>query len=381
MRNVSFLVKPASGACSLRCAYCFYRPAAEGRREKAEGFMTLETAERMLREGFDLVDPGGSVSILFQGGEPTLAGLDFFRAFTDRARALCPARVNLNFSLQTNGMLIDREWAEFLKDNGYLTGLSVDGFKEVHNLHRRDARGEGTWNRVRKTAELLLRSGVETNALCVVTGQCARSPEKAWRELKKLGFSCLQFIACTDPPDAPRGQFPWSLSPEAYGRFLCRIYDLWRSDWLRGEYVSVRFFEDCLRILMGECPGSCAAAGLCGSYFVVEADGRVYPCDFYCTDEWCMGKLGEQSLEEMARGEKAEEFLAWGTVKPAECASCRWRRLCNGGCKNDWLDPRSSSPRNRFCSAFQMFFEHAEQGLKEMARAALAGSAGLRPHP
>lgn len=368
MRFVNFLIKPASSACNLRCRYCFYEAESDVRAVKNFGVMQPQTVERLLADGYALSEPGGAVHFAFQGGEPTVAGLDFFKDFVARARALCPPRVHISFAIQTNGTLLDEDWAAFLKAEDFLVGLSVDGYSDLHDLYRVDARGRGTFGEVRKRLALLLRHGVRVNALCVVTAQCARRPEKAYNELKKLGVRYMQFIPCLDPMGEERGGQPFSLTPEAYGAFLCRLFDLWYADWAKGDYHSVRLFDDYVNLMLGEPNATCATCGRCGGYFVVEGDGSVYPCDFYAVDEWCMGRLGEVSLAGMADGEKARDFLLWGQQKPAECTACRWRALCNGGCKNDWIGPREA-PHNYYCSALQTFFAHAEPELARIAAA------------
>lgn len=296
MRNVNLLIKPASSLCNLRCRYCFYADEAKNRACPSMGIMREETVELLLREAYRCVEERGAVSFAFQGGEPTLAGLDFFRRFVERARALRPPRVEISFSIQTNGTLLDEEWAAFFRQEDFLVGISLDGFPEAHNSHRVDAEGKGTWNRAVRNLALLKKHRVKVNALCVVTGQCARSPQQAYQNLKKLGFDFLQFIACLDPIGEARGGQPWSLEPEAYGRFLCRLFDLWYRDWESGQYHSIRLFDDQIRLLLGDSGSTCATCGQCGAYFVVEGDGSVYPCDFFALDEWRLGVLAEQIL-------------------------------------------------------------------------------------
>ena len=366
MRAINLLIKPASSLCNLRCRYCFYADEAQRRQQASMGVMSAQTAALLLGEAYRAVDPGGSVSFAFQGGEPTVAGLDFFRSFTARAGELKPPGVGISFSMQTNGTLLDDEWARFFRDEGFLVGISLDGFPDLHNAHRIDAEGKGSWNRAVRNAALLQKTGVAVNALCVVTAQCARSPQKAYENLKKLGFDYIQFIACLDPIGAERGGEPWSLKPEAYGQFLCRLFDLWYRDWEQGKYHSIRLFDDYIHLLLGDGGSTCATCGSCGAYFVVEADGSVYPCDFFALDEWRLGKLGEQSLEEMAENETAKRFLAWGREKPPECASCPWKSLCNGGCKNDW-----TQGHNFYCEAFRMLFAYAYERMRVIAGAEL----------
>ena len=368
MRHISFLMKPASSLCNLRCRYCFYEDEAEHRAVKHMGVMTQETADALLSAAFAEIEPGGTVSFAFQGGEPTLAGLSFFRHFTGEARRLCPQRVRMDFSIQTNGMALDEQWAEFLRAEDFLVGLSIDGTKDLHELYRVDALGKGSWGRVTRALQLLQKAGVRVNALCVVTNQCARHPDQVWNSLRKLGLRFVQFIPCLDPLGEPRGQHSFSLQPETYGRFLCRCFDLWYRDWKRGDYCSVRLFEDHINLLLGEAPGTCATCGRCGSYFVVEGDGGVYPCDFYVLDRWRLGSLPAQTLSELDGGAVRAAFLDWGTQKPTECADCRWRLLCNGGCKRDWVEA-PDGPHNYYCEAFRALFAHAEPKMAEIARA------------
>lgn len=371
MKHINYLIKPASSLCNLRCKYCFYENEAENRSQKSMGIMSQETVDALLAQAFSEIEPGGTVSFAFQGGEPTLAGLDYFQAFTRKARTLCPPGVTLRFAVQTNGTLLNEQWARFFHNEHFLVGISLDGFKDLHDMHRLDAGGHGSWGSAMKGLQLLKKHSVEVNALCVVTGRCARSPGKVYRELKKQGFQYMQFIACLDPIGEERGRMPYSLTPEAYGKFLCGVFDLWYADWEAGEYHSVRLFDDYVHILLGDGASTCAACGTCGAYFVVEGDGSVYPCDFFVLDDWRMGKVGETSLAELAVCDTAKRFLTWGKEKPAECGQCRWSRICNGGCKNDWVQLPEGS-RNYYCRAFRLLLDHGYSRLVNIARAEYA---------
>lgn len=367
MKSVTFLIKPASSLCDMRCRYCFYHDISSIREVRNMGLMSVDTARALIRGGFEAVGPGGFVQFTFQGGEPTLVGLDFFREFMELEAPYRALGMGAGHAIQTNGMHLDSRWATFLKENGFLVGLSIDGTRAIHDSYRVDAAGMGTWDRAVSALELLDRFGVETNLLCVVSGAAAKNPQKVYAALRRLGDHPLQFIPCLDPMGAERGREAYSLRPGAYGRFLCSLFDCWYRDWKQGNYLSIRNFEDHLRILMRLPPSSCAASGACGSYLVAEGDGSLYPCDFYVLDAWRLGNIREMTVEEALASPISRKFLAEGAVRPENCGSCPYFPLCRGGCKRDWTMER----KNHYCEAFQTFFAYALPRLREMAGAAM----------
>ena len=370
MRNLSFLIKPASGLCNLRCRYCFYEDETNNRMEKSRGLMSDEIMDLLIERAFKEIDPNGRIQFAFQGGEPTVEGLPFFRRFAKRTASLKPSGVTVSYAIQTNGTLLDEEWAVFLKENRFLVGISLDGDKSLHNLYRKGPAGEDTWNLALKGLKLLQKHDVDVNALCVVTAQTARHPEKTYRELKSLGFKYLQYIACLDPIGELRGARPWSLSPEAYGVFLCKLFDCWYQDWEKGQYHSIRLFDDYIHILLGDGSSTCATCGRCGSYYLVEADGSVYPCDFFALDDWFMGNLETQTLSELSSCKTAERFLEESRNKPAACAECRYGDICSGGCRNDWICD-DSGMRNYYCASFRALLDYAMPRMQLIARVEL----------
>lgn len=358
MIPLNFLIKPASGACNMRCKYCFYENEVVIRKEDHSVFMTLDTAQLLIYQAFSCIESEKRgekntvpISFAFQGGEPTLAGLDFFNKFIEMVQTYNVRKYPVQYTIQTNGLLLNEEWADFFAKNNFLVGISIDGDKALHESLRPDAVGRSTWDRVTRNLRLLQDKHVETNLLCVVTRQCAKHPEKYYRVLKNLGVSFLQFIPCLDPLDVPRGSMQYSLTPKLYGSFLCGLFDEWYWDWKSGHYTSIRLFDDYIHLAMGLPAGTCATSGSCGAYFVVEGDGTLYPCDFYCLNEWKIGKLGEASLAEYAKSEIETHFLEEGTKHPSECSSCRFYPLCFGGCKRDWYQDSDGKNHNYFCSS------------------------------
>lgn len=376
MKSVNLLIKPASSLCNLRCRYCFYEDEAHNRTRHSMGLMQETMAETLICQAFEAIDPNGIVNFTFQGGEPTVAGLPYFRFFVDTTKKYRPNGVHVNYAIQTNGTLLNEEWAQFLKDNHFLVGLSLDGIRSVHEMYRTDALGEGTWKRVLAARTLLEKYGVDHNVLCVVTGPCAHRAEQIYKNLKNLGFRYMQFIACLDPIGHVRGKEPWSLSSEDYGEFLCKIFDLWYRDWETGCYHSIRLFDDYIHILLGDGASTCATCGKCGTYLVVESDGSTYPCDFFVLDSWEIGNLKEMSITDMVASEKTKAFLKWGKSKPNECTSCPYSTICNGGCKNDWFTD-ATGYHNYFCSAFRSLLDYALPRLQHIAASELIVRQGI----
>ena len=328
--------------------------------------MSMETVHKLIDEAYAAVVRGGCVSFAFQGGEPTLAGLDFYKSFADIAKMRNEKNLRLFLSLQTNGLMIDPSWSQFLRENDFLTGISVDGDALQHDLFRLDAFGHGTYNRSAAAVNLLQENEVSVNLLCVVTEKTAGQPKRTYRALKALRCNYIQLIPCLDPlVPSHITDASWSLRPEAYGSFLCGVFDLWYKDWQHGQYISIRQFEDWMRMSLGLPPDTCASCGACGSYLVIEADGSIYPCDFYALDEWCLGTL-EKGIPSALSASRMSEFQRRSTAKPAACRHCRYWYLCRGGCPRNWNFAEHGS-ENQLCAAYRMFFDYAESRLRAMA--------------
>lgn len=364
--GVSLLIKPVSGLCDLRCRYCFYEDETNHRAEKSKGVMTLETAERVIDAAFEAPGAKRGVTFSFQGGEPTLAGLAFFERFVDMVRSRSGHAVPVRYAIQTNGMHIDGQWAAFLAKYRFLVGVSVDGTKALHDENRVDAGGAGTYARAVTAVRTLLSAGADVNVLCVVTGACAAAPQRVYAALRQLGVRYLQFIPCLEPMGALCGGAAYSLSPQAYGKFLCTLFDCWYHDWQRGEYISIRGFDDYVHIAMGMPPASCASCGRCGGYLVIEADGSAYPCDFYALDEWQVGDIRRSSVRELMLSERYAQFVSESETRPSDCALCGHAQLCRGGCRRDWTGIGPSA-KNNLCPAYKRFFAYAGERILEMA--------------
>lgn len=361
---VSVLIKPASGACNMACEYCFYRDETQNRENAFMGFMSLETAEMTVRRAFEFADK--NCSFLFQGGEPTLVGLDFYKKFVEFERKYNTKNLKVFNSIQTNGYALDAEWARFFADNSFLVGLSLDGPAELHNLNRCDKNGGGTFNRVMNTAALFDKFGVPYNILTVLTGKNARSVNKIFNFCLKHKFGYLQFIPCLDTIGGTE-KTGYSLSCDEYAGFLCDLFNAWFSELKKGRYVSVRNIDNILRIVLGMKPEICSMNGHCSVQFVTEGDGSVYPCDFYALDGYKIGNVSDMTFADMAAGEVCRDFIERSLPVPAQCKNCFCYALCRNGCMRERELNENGEYVNRFCGACKTFFSQYRDALFEAA--------------
>lgn len=361
MPPVNLLIKPASGMCNMRCDYCFYCDEAEKRKQASYGFMSEETLRNVIRKAVLFAE--GSCTIAFQGGEPTLSGLEFFENVIKYANHYNKNHIRIEFALQTNGYGITKEWCEFLVKHHFLVGLSVDGTKAIHDEYRHSAKGNETYQRVLETAKLFDEYGVEYNILTVVHKKTAAHIEEIYQSYKKRGWNFIQFITCLDPIGEVRGQKEYSLLPKDYGNFLIQLFRLWYKDLQKGCQPYIRQFENYIGILVGHSPESCEQRGVCGIQNVVEADGSVYPCDFYVLDDYCLGNLNETSMANIQKKREEIHFIERSNNHSKECKSCKWFYICRGGCYRS----REGERDNYFCEGYRMFFEECYPQLQEIA--------------
>ncbi len=375
MPPLSMMIKPASSACNMRCSYCFYADVTNHRDIVSYGVMKPEVMRRLIRRAFTYADQ--AISFAFQGGEPTLAGLEFFRSFVENVRQCNGRGLQVNYALQTNGTTLDDAFCSFLAEHHFLTGVSLDGTPEVHNAHRLDAAGNGTYDRVMHGIDLLKKHGADYNILCVVTSRTVQSAEVCWEHLRQHRY--LQFIPCIQDFDAGPEQEP--LTAEEYGRFLILTFDLYEKAIRQGRPVSERRFDNYMAMLLGQMPELCGMSGVCGMYFLVEADGSVYPCDFYALDDWKMGNVFTDTLKKMESSPASLSFRNASLALPEACPGCRWVQLCRGGCRRD-REPFLSTGApgtNRFCESYRMFFDACYPRMRALAQDIADGRVRIQP--
>ncbi|KPJ63418.1 hypothetical protein AMK68_03925 [candidate division KD3-62 bacterium DG_56] len=364
MADFQLLIKPVSADCNLVCDYCFYRRTLAQYPEPRHR-MSPETLERMISLALAAGYPDTTV-FAWQGGEPTLAGIDFYRQALRLMNRHGRDRQPVGNALQTNGVLLDHEWARLCADYSILVGVSLDGPREIHDRWRTTAAGGGSFDTVMRGIGHLRAAGAEFNILTMVTATSAPHGELIYRFLREHGFAHLQFIPCVEVNPQTGGPTEHTPPPEAYGEFMCAVFDAWRREAASG--VSVRLFDAMMRhALTGE-SGLCELGAGCGSYYVVEYNGDVYPCDFFVAPEWHLGNLHEQSFDEIRQTARWQQFVAQRDGNAAACGDCRWFDLCRGGCSKDRLPAGGAQMRSYLCRSHQRFFEHAAEALREIAQ-------------
>jgi uncharacterized protein len=312
-----------------------------------------------------------SVSFCWQGGEPTLMGLPFYEKAT-ALQARHGAGVAVVNSLQTNGVLLDRGWAGFLRRHRFLVGLSIDGPRHVHDRCRVFGDGRPSWALVVDRAKLLLDAGVAVNALTVVNDYAARFPQELYEFHKENGLRHMQFVPCAADVEGAG-----AVSAAAYGQFLTTLFDLWLADFdgLTAT-TSVRFFDALFHRYVGLEPPDCTLGDTCGPYLVVEHDGDVFSCDFFVRPEGRLGNLMEDDLAALFTSQRHREFGRTKADIPVRCVSCRWGMLCRGGCPKDRLTDAAGRSGNRLCAAYETFFSHADARFRGLADRWLGASCG-----
>lgn len=367
MPAASILIKPASANCNMDCKYCFYKCLSSHREEYSKGFMKEETLETLVREAIAYAD--GSLTFAFQGGEPTLAGLDFFQKAVELQQKYNNKKLQIENTIQTNGLLIDEKWARFLGEHRFLVGLSLDGPKKMHDRYRKDAGGQDTFARIMHSVQLLEQYQVDYNVVTVVTNDTAKQASFLYKFWKRNHYPFVQFIPCMDEikrQDGTQERSIYAVEPEQYGKFLCELFDLWYADFAAGETMDIRMFSNLAQMAAGYPAEECGMNGCCNCYFVVEGDGSVYPCDFYCMDEWKLGTVNDGFVQ-MKTSEKAKAFVEASRPVCATCQECPHFSLCRGGCRR-WREPfvDGKPGLNQLCSAYRMFFAHAAERMERL---------------
>lgn len=383
-RNFSVMVKTAGPVCNLDCDYCYYLEKDAlypGKKFNLSSFrMNEEVLEKLIRD-FITSQPQQTIEFVWHGGEPTLLGIEYFRKAITLQKKYAGEKEILN-SFQTNGTLITDEWAEFLAENHFLCGLSIDGPKKFHDNHRRFPNGQGSWEKVVECARLFRKHGVEFNTMSVVNASNSKEPATVYEFLKSIGSRFMQFTPIAErialDPANPlsivdnrynkaTAVMEENVSATDWGNFLCRIFDIWVKNDV-GTYF-VNYFDNTLAAYAGQHPSLCSMAPYCGCSLAVEHNGDVYTCDHFVFEDYKLGNIFEKNIAEMA---KSDQQLFFEQRKQdtlsRQCRNCPFIKACGGDCpKNRFVKNEDGESVSCLCEGFRMFFNHTRKHFEFMA--------------
>lgn len=379
----NIMLKPAGSLCNLDCQYCYYLDKSEiyGGREPR---MTLEMLEKVVEE-YIKANEVDEVTFNWHGGEPTILGIDFYKKALEFEAKYAGDKIVHN-TLQTNGTLITQEWADFLKANDFLVGISLDGPKDIHDRYRKDKLGKPTFDRVMSALKIFRRTGVEFNTMSTVNKFSEGRGLEVYQFLKDEGSTYMQFMPVVEhvkyreganrkterpfivnPSTSGAILAPWSIGSAAYGKFMCDIFDYWvRSDV--GRYY-VNLFDATLASWCGAMPGTCVYARTCGGNAVIEHNGDLYPCDHFVYPEYLLGNIADTPIKTMMASSTQVKF---GTDKranlPLKCARCKWLFACNGECPKHRFNRTENGDTglSALCEGYFAFFSHVAPYMEQM---------------
>jgi uncharacterized protein len=359
-RGFQVFAKPAGPLCNLRCSYCYY-VEKELYPQGAAAIMPDDILEAYTVQHIAAC-PDDIIRFSWHGGEPTIAGVDFFRralAFQRKHRP--PGRVIVN-GLQTNGVLIDEVWGRFLAEEGFAVGLSLDGPGDIHDRHRLTGDGRPTFGQAMRGYEVLRKCGVSTDILCVISEVNVSRPHDVYRFFKEIGAAYLTFIPLVERSPGSGGEgtvSPESVTAEAWGEFLCAVFD----EWVKGDIgrIKVQVIEEATRTAFGQEHSLCIFRPVCGDIPVVERNGDFYSCDHFVNPRHRVGNILETALVDLLESEAQREFgEAKRSALPRFCQSCEVLAMCHGECpKNRFIrTPDAEAGLNYLCAGYRRFFNH-----------------------
>ncbi|WP_019617098.1 anaerobic sulfatase maturase [Psychromonas ossibalaenae] len=391
------MAKPTSYHCNLKCDYCFYLEKEEvlpeipeQQKSKTHGYMTEAALKRYVRDYIRSQD-SDDIDFAWQGGEPTLAGLDFYRNAVKYQKMYADGK-NISNSFQTNAIVINRQWAQFFAENNFLIGVSIDGTPEVHDKYRISVNGNPTFERVKRAIELLIEYKVEFNTLTVINDQNWDKGKETYQLLKSLGSKHLQFIPIVEvdqscqqknsghySPSADPSLTHFSVPADGYGQFMSEVFDQWIKEDV--GTIFVRMFDSILATWMGYPASVCVQSRECGQAMIIEANGDLYSCDHYVYPANKLGNIRQNNITKMATSKQQKRFgEAKHKTLTSRCRSCEVQALCYGGCPKHRITSIEGEKfkHNYLCPSYKRIFKHTTTAMhlmtQEIKRGGLAAN-------
>ena len=361
MKQFVIMAKPVGSYCNMSCSYCYYLHA-ENLQDLSRRTMTEETLEQLIRSYCETCS-SDVLSITWHGGEPTLAGLDFYRKAMSLEKKYLPAGKTFWNSLQTNGLLIDDAWCSFLKEHHFDVGVSIDGTRFVHDTYRNDRGGEDTYQRALSAVERLKKHGIRPDLLCTVTRETAENAKSVYRSLRSLDTGWIQFIPIVRR-DTDENVTEDSVTPDLYGKFLKTVFREWFFHDL--GRINIQLFAETALTLSGKPSNVCWMQKTCGNVIVCEQDGSLYACDHFVRQSHRIGSLAEGMEKAVSSPFQTAFGLAKEKTLSARCRSCPYLEQCRGCCPKDrFLINSDGEPVYYLCEGLLAFYDYAVPLLKK----------------
>lgn len=367
-RTFQIFVKPVGATCNMECTYCYYLSKSLRSGGLSPALMPGIILEEYIVQHIEAC-PDHEIRFSWHGGEPTLFGLDMFRRIIELQRRYCPSDRRIQNGIQTNGTLLTEDWGRFLADEGFIIGLSLDGPEDLHDRFRRDKKGAPSFKDTMRGYSILRRYHVSIEFLCVLNVENVLQPQKVYQFFKEIDAASISFLPLvTFDPDRQKKVTEDSVPPDAFGAFLCAVFDEWKDKDI--GRIKIQIFEEALRSAFGQEHSLCLFRETCGDIPVVEHNGDFYSCDHYVDDSHRIGNIIEKSLVEML---ESPEQRAFGMIKrdtlPATCLRCKVLEMCHGGCpKNRFIrTPEGETGLNYLCSGYRRFFSHCRPFVEDVA--------------
>lgn len=355
--------KTVSEACNLACDYCYYS-RCQGKPDQIKKIED-DVLEKFIREYMEM--KRGIVPFAWQGGEPLLAGLDFFKKVVLLQSIYAPDNTIISNSIQTNGLLINNEWATFFKKYNFFVGVSVDGPEHINDQRRVTASGKGSFKLIQRGIECLREANVDFNILTVIHENNVSKANELMAFYDEAGYKYIQFIPCMDFQSQDINQpGKYTITPEQYGDFLCEVFDHWYNDG--NPYISIRFFDNMLAAYLHQQAEICVNRETCPKTIIFEQNGDAYPCDFFIHEDYRLGNIRDDSLESIINNERMDAFLAMKPALPDECKTCEFLHLCHGGCPRNRLQESNVLDTDYFCESYQQIYRYAHDRMEELAK-------------
>jgi uncharacterized protein len=363
--NFNLMAFPIGPVCNLNCEYCYYLNKTELYPASNNFKIKEELLEEYIKQYIE-AHSGPVVNFVWQGGEPTLRTLDFFKKAVKFQKKYIPQGWKAENLIQTNAVLIDDQWAKFLKENDFLVGASLDGPPELHNRYRKDKNGKGTHQRVLAGIEKLKEYEVKYNILAVVNDLNSKKPKEVYQFFKDIEADFIQFIPLVEQ-DWKGNIISRTVSSKQYGKFLIDVFNQWLND-LGDIYVQI--FEEALSAWAGLGSSLCVFSKQCGTAPVMEYNGDIFSCDHFVEPEYKLGNISEKSIMEMMNSKKQQKFAEAKKEKlNKKCLECNYLFICNGGCpKNRIIDTGDEYKLNYLCEGYKLFFDYIDPFMKKLAQ-------------